>query len=78
MICFIGHNPHVKSIVVTGTNGKSTTCKMIEHLLKKNKFNVKLEEILETHFGVLKKNKKRSIYNRGFFFSISLFSSLLN
>jgi UDP-N-acetylmuramoylalanine--D-glutamate ligase len=31
-----------KSIVVTGTNGKSTTCKIITHLLKKNKFDVKL------------------------------------
>ena len=27
-----------KSIVVTGTNGKSTTCKLLAHLLKKNKF----------------------------------------
>ena len=27
-----------KSIVVTGTNGKSTTCKIIKHVLKKNNF----------------------------------------
>ena len=31
--------PKIKSIVVTGTNGKSTTCKLLEHLLKKNNFN---------------------------------------
>ena len=31
-----------KSIVVTGSNGKSTTCKIIAHLLKKNKFNVEV------------------------------------
>ena len=39
---FYMKNPGVKSIVVTGTNGKSTTCKIIEHLLKKNKFKVQL------------------------------------
>ena len=32
----------VKSIMVTGTNGKSTTCKLIEHVLKKNKMDAKL------------------------------------
>ncbi len=31
-----------KSIVVTGTNGKSTTCKILAHVLKKNNFNVML------------------------------------
>tara|TARA_E500000178_G_C16995063_1_gene742734 strand:- start:776 stop:2053 length:1278 start_codon:yes stop_codon:yes gene_type:complete len=35
-------NDSSKSIVVTGTNGKSTTCKLLEHLLKKNKFKVSL------------------------------------
>ena len=35
-------NKNFKSIVVTGNNGKSTTCEIINHLLKKNKFNVLL------------------------------------
>ena len=33
-------NKNFKSIVVTGTNGKSTTCKLITHLLKKKKYKV--------------------------------------
>ena len=35
-------NRNVKSVVVTGTNGKSTTCKLLAHLLKKNKFKYSL------------------------------------
>ena len=32
----------VKSIVVTGTNGKSTTCKLVEHIFRSNKIDAKL------------------------------------
>ena len=35
-------NPKVNSIIITGTNGKSTTCKILEHVFKKNKINVEL------------------------------------
>ena len=31
-------NNRSKSIVVTGSNGKSTTCKLLAHLLQKNRF----------------------------------------
>ena len=53
-------NPKIKTIVVTGSNGKSTTCKIIEHVLKKNNLDVKIggnigKPILEL------KNKKKTI-----------------
>ena len=35
-------NSKIKSIVVTGSNGKSTTCKIIEHLFNKHNINIKL------------------------------------
>ena len=35
-------NPKIKTIVITGTNGKSTICKILEHVFKKNKINVRL------------------------------------
>jgi UDP-N-acetylmuramoylalanine--D-glutamate ligase len=40
-LLYLSHSKF-RSIVVTGSNGKSTTCKIIFHLLKKNKFNVEL------------------------------------
>ena len=39
---FYLQNNRSKSIVVTGTNGKSTTCKLLAHLLQKNKFKCSL------------------------------------
>lgn len=38
---FYLQKPEVKSIVITGTNGKSTTCKILERVLKFNKTAVK-------------------------------------
>ena len=32
----------VKSVAITGTNGKSTACKLIQHIFKTNKLDVKL------------------------------------
>ena len=39
---FYMFNPNIKTIVITGSNGKSTACKIIEHVLKNNNINTKL------------------------------------
>ena len=39
---FYLYKKNSKSIVVTGTNGKSTTCKLLAHLLQKNKIKCSL------------------------------------
>ena len=49
-----------KSIVVTGSNGKSTTCKIISHLLKRNKFKVVLGGNIGT--PVLNLKTKKNIF----------------
>ncbi len=53
-------NSRFKSIVVTGTNGKSTTCKIITHLLKKNRFSVKVGGNIGV--PVLSLNVKKNIF----------------
>ena len=53
-------NSKFKSIVVTGSNGKSTTCKMIAHLLKKNNFKANLGGNIGT--PVLDLKIKKNIY----------------
>jgi UDP-N-acetylmuramoylalanine--D-glutamate ligase len=51
-------NQGFKSIVVTGTNGKSTTCQLINHLLKKNKYKTLLGGNIGTPILDLKILKK--------------------
>ena len=39
---FYVFNRKIKTVVVTGTNGKSTACKMLEHILRKKSLEVRL------------------------------------
>ncbi len=59
-LLYLSKKINFKSIVVTGTNGKSTTCKIIAHLLKKNKFNVEIGGNIGT--PVLNLKIKKNIY----------------
>tara|TARA_B100000035_G_scaffold315432_1_gene336163 strand:+ start:4292 stop:5569 length:1278 start_codon:yes stop_codon:yes gene_type:complete len=52
-------NKKSKSIVVTGTNGKSTTCKLLAHLLKNNKKSLSLGGNIGAPILSLK-NKRKS------------------
>ena len=44
---FYMQNLSVKSIMITGTNGKSTTCKLVQHILRTNK----IDALLGGNFG---------------------------
>ncbi len=60
-----------KSIVVTGTNGKSTTCKLLAHLLKKNKFKFSLGGNIGTPILDLKNSKNSFIIIEASSFQLS-------
>ena len=49
-----------KTIVITGTNGKSTTCKIVDHLLKKNKYKTVIGGNIGT--PILNLNIKKNCY----------------
>ena len=60
-----------KSIVVTGTNGKSTTCKLLAHLLKKNKFKISLGGNIGTPILNLRGSKKHYVIIEASSFQLS-------
>ncbi len=64
-------NCKFKSIVVTGTNGKSTTCKLLQHILKKNKFECLLGGNIGTPILDLKNFKNRYVIIEASSFQLS-------
>ena len=68
---FFASNNYLKTIVVTGTNGKSTTCKLLKHLLKKNKFKCKLGGNIGTPILDLKNSKKSYVIIEASSFQLS-------
>ena len=64
-------NKNFKSIVVTGTNGKSTTCKLVSHLLKKNKFKASLGGNIGTPILDLKISKNAYVVIEASSFQLS-------
>ena len=60
-----------KSIVVTGTNGKSTTCKLLAHLLQTNKFKFSLGGNIGTPILDLKSSKDSYIIIEASSFQLS-------
>ena len=60
-----------KSIVVTGTNGKSTTCKLLGHLLKRNNFKVLIGGNIGTPILDLKNYKNKYVIIEASSFQLS-------
>ena len=59
---FFELNKKTKVISITGTNGKSTTCKIIEKILKAAKYDVKIVGNIGNPILLSKKQKKNSIF----------------
>ncbi len=59
---FFEANKNTEIISITGTNGKSTTCKLIEKILKTAKYNVKTVGNIGKPILTVNKNKKKCIY----------------
>ena len=68
---FYLNNNKSKSVVVTGTNGKSTTCKLLAHLLKKNKFECLLGGNIGTPILDLKNSKNSFVVIEASSFQLS-------
>ena len=64
-------NNKAKTIVVTGTNGKSTTCKLLAHLLEKNKFKISLGGNIGTPILDIKSSKMNYIIIEASSFQLS-------
>ena len=55
-------NPEILTITITGTNGKTTTCKLLYDILKKHRFDVRLTGNIGNPLLKEKKIKKNSIF----------------
>jgi len=64
-------NNKLKTIVVTGTNGKSTTCKLLAHLLQKNNYKTSIGGNIGTPILSLISSKSRYIIIEASSFQLS-------
>ena len=68
---FYMQNIPIKSIVITGTNGKSTACKLIQHIFKTNKIDAKLGGNIGKPILDLKTKKKSIVIIEASSFQLS-------
>ena len=59
---FFDLNKDCLFISITGTNGKSTTCKLIEHILKNAKYNVKTVGNIGNPILLTRKTNKKNVF----------------